>query len=180
MNMQKKLLCLSLAVLLAVPVLTMTALDAAALPTNGSAAAAYNGGTGQHDNGQLGNGQHDNGQHGNGYNPVMDQAGFDQNSRSFHMQVDNRGGSNEYVGMRVYYYKHVNYGQGYELIGQDSCWMQAYPGHSYQLSCGHVPYGTTWVVYGAPWYADGNHHGWTGANGPYGDTNEHWNVYTVR
>jgi len=124
MNMQKKLLCLSLAVLLAVPVLTMTVSDAAASPTNGSAAAAYNGGTGPR---------------GNGYNPVIDQTGFDQNSRTFHMQVDNRGGSNEYVGMRVYYYKQVHYGRGYELIGQDSCWMQAYPGHSYQLSCGHVP-----------------------------------------
>jgi len=165
MNMQKKLLCLSLAVLFAVPVLTITGLDVAASPIGGSAAAAYNGGSGPH---------------GNSYNPVMDQTGFDQNSRTFHMQVDNRGGSNEYVGMRVYYYERVNYGPGYKLIGQDSCWMQAYPGHSYQLSCGHVPQGTTWVVYGAPWYADGNHHGWTGSNGPYGDANEHWNVYTVR
>jgi hypothetical protein len=118
------------------------------------------------------------------------------------MQVDNRGGSDEWVGMRVYYYKQVNYGPGYELIGQgklqaasddgrmmrdgdmhsggSDIWIQAQPGHSYYLSCGQVPQGTTWVVYGAPWYADGNHYGWIGSNGPFGDMNEHWNVYRVR
>jgi len=186
-NTQKKLLCLSFAVLLAVPVLTMTAFNAAASTTDGSAATAYNGGAGSRSN---------------DYNPVIDQTGFDQNSRTFHMQVDNRGGSDEWVGMNVYYYKQVNYGRGYELIGQDTLqaaredgrmmgdgdihyggghgWIHARPGHSYYLSCGHIPMGTTWIVYGAPWFADGNHHGWTGSNGPYGDMNEHWNVYTVR
>jgi len=184
-NIQKKLLCLSFAVLLAVPVLTMTVFNAAASPADPSAATAYSGA----------------GPRGNDYNPVIDQAGFDQNSRAFHIQVDNRGGSDEWVGMRVYYYKQVNYGPGYELIGQgrlqaasdggrmmrdsdmhsggSDTWIRAQPGHSYYLSCGQVPQGATWVVYGAPWYADGNHHGWTGSNGPFGDMNEHLNVYRV-
>ena len=90
MNTHKKLVCLSFAVLIAVPVLNMTAFNAAASPTDGSAAAAYNSGAGPRSN---------------DYNLIIDQAGFDQNSRTFHMQVDNRGGSDEWVGMNVYYYK---------------------------------------------------------------------------
>ena len=66
MNTHKKLLCLSFAVLLAVPVLTMTAFNAIASPTEGSAAAAYAGGAEPH---------------GNDYNLIVDQVGFDQNSR---------------------------------------------------------------------------------------------------
>lgn len=84
------------------------------------------------------------------------------------------------------HYKQVNYGPGYELIGQGTLqvaredshmirdgdidnaggdgWVQAQPGHSYYLLCGQVPQGTTWVVNGEPWYADGNHHGWIGSN----------------
>lgn len=72
MNMEKKQLPLSFAVLLAVPVLTMATFNAAASPTGISTASAYSGA----------------GSRGNDCNPVIDQAGFDQNSRTFHMQVE--------------------------------------------------------------------------------------------
>ena len=171
MNTQTKLLCLSLAAILTIPLVTV-----ATASTSGPRASVYSGNT------RVA---------GNHY-PTINHCAIDKNSRIFSVQVNNQGSSDEWVGVSITYYRQTNSGPGYEAIGQDSLrsavegtrmldpgeiqhaggydWIHTHPGQSYYMYGSRVPDDARWVVYCMPWYYDNGNHGWIGFNGPGGES----------
>ncbi|MGB8311331.1 MAG: hypothetical protein WCE81_05655 [Halobacteriota archaeon] len=179
MNTQMKLLCLSLAAILTIPLVTV-----ATASTSEPRVSVYNGNTRVAPN----------------HYPVIDHCAIDKDRRIFYIRVDNQGSSDEWAGISITYYRQITGGPGYGTIGQDSLqgavegtrmlntgeiqhsggydWIHTHPGQSYYMYGGRVPDDARWVVYCMPWYYDNGNHGWIGHNGPGGE-NERCHVCVV-
>jgi hypothetical protein len=94
-----KLLCLSLAAIVIIPLVTVATASA-----SGLGPSVYSGNTRMQHN----------------HYPTINQCVVDRDKRIFSVRVDNRGDADEWVGMSITYYRQTTTGPGYEMIGSDS------------------------------------------------------------